>query len=177
MDARSARRRAAGAQIRGLVPEGRDRGSLPCVAFFRYLSAATGRKVHKLRERTGERGRSMIAPTRGMNTRKVHKRRERPGERGRSTVLARRSPLRGKKAERKVHRYRYRRRTGDMYLSARGGRKVPKERHQRAHALWKPVWPLCYCLTEHIHGDVSQYSLRNYLRRRTLRNAAKLNPR
>ena len=151
MDARSARRRAAGAQIRGLVPEGRDRGALPSVAFFRYLSAATGRKVHKLRERTRERGRS--------------------------AVLAWRSPLRGKKVERKVHRYRYRRRTGDMYLSARGGRKVPKERHQRAHALWKPVWPLCYCLTEHIHGDVSQYSLRNYLRRRTLRNAAKLNPR
>ena len=37
-----------------------------------------------------------------------------------------------------------------MYLSARGGRKVPKERHQRAHALWKPVWPLCCCLTEDI---------------------------
>ena len=63
-----------------------------------------------------------------------------------------------------------------MYLSARGGRKVPKERHQRAHALWKPVWPLCLFLTEEIHGDVSQYSLRKYLRRRTLRNAAKLNP-
>ena len=67
--------------------------------------------------------------------------------------------------------------TEDMYLSARGGRKVPKERHQRAHALWKPMWPLCCFLTEHIHGDVSQYSLRKYLRRRTLRNAAKLNPR
>ena len=63
-----------------------------------------------------------------------------------------------------------------MYLSARGGRKVPKERHQRAHALWKPMSPLCCCLTEHIHGDVSQYSLRKYLRRRTFRNAAKLNP-
>ena len=64
-----------------------------------------------------------------------------------------------------------------MYLSARGGRKVPKERHQRALALWKPVWPLCFGLTEDIHGDVSKYSLRKYLRRRTLRNAAKLNPR
>ena len=66
--------------------------------------------------------------------------------------------------------------TAWMYLSAHGGRKVPKERHQRAHALWKPVWPLCFCLTEHIHGGVSQYSLRKYLRRRTFRNAAKLNP-
>ena len=37
-----------------------------------------------------------------------------------------------------------------MYLSARGGRMVPKERHQRAHALWKPMWPLRCFLTEHI---------------------------